>query len=65
MKPYEHVTRDSGSHRCLLTRTDGPYGWSWWIGDGVVTTAELESWQLGPDLTETFAAETADIDELL
>ena len=28
-----------------------------WIGNGYVTAAEMESWQLGPDLTEALAEE--------
>ena len=30
---------------------------TWRIGKGRVTAAEIQSWQLGPDLTESFYAE--------
>ena len=34
-----------------------PSMWTWRIGKGRVTAAEIESWQLGPDLTESLYAE--------
>ena len=52
------VIEQTKTGRTALASTGEPYtGWTWWIGNSRVTAAELESWQLGPDLTESLSAE--------
>jgi hypothetical protein len=41
----------------LASTAESSTGWTWWIGNSRVTAAELESWQLGPDLTGSYSAE--------
>ena len=55
MKVYDYAKTTSG----LVGSTraaDRATGNTWRIGKGRVTTAELESWQLGPDLTAVLDA---------
>jgi hypothetical protein len=51
------VIEQTRTGRTLLSGAEAPTVWTCWIGKGRVTAAELESWQLGPDLTASIDAE--------
>ena len=55
MKVYEHNL--VGSRSGSTARPEHSSTYTWRIGKGRVTAAEIESWQLGPDLTQLLYAE--------
>ena len=57
MKAYEHTL--IGSRQGASRRPEFSPTLTWRVGKGRVTVAEIESWQLGPDLTEYFYEEEA------
>ena len=46
-----------GSRYGAYKRPEYSSTYTWRIGKGRVTAAEIESWQLGPDMTEVFRAQ--------